>query len=180
MPASLRTPPRWIDKTTEREFWNVVLDRPTWHDAMRLRMKLIFLPCTLTLPLCTVACVDPSRGVNWLDCSLITTDAGAKDIAKHKETYLVNFDTQKLYSYNPSSKEVIGPMTNVSFWPGMINQETEASANNFSTDHVLRINLKTMEIVNRLDTMGTGFNSGASSHSVMGGTCKWISPLQVG
>jgi hypothetical protein len=138
-------------------------------------MRLILLSCILL-----TSCANP-RGPNWLECALITTDAGSKEIDKHKEFYIVNPATQTLYSYASDSKQVIGPMKDVTFWsPDLINQNVEVSASNFITNKVLRINLKTMDIVNRLDTIGTGFNSGASTHSVMGGTCKWINPLPVG
>ena len=133
-------------------------------------MRLTLLSCILL-----ISCSNP-REPNWLECALITTDAGSKEIDKHKEFYIVNFASQTLYYYVPDTRQVIGPMKDVSFWsPDLINQNVEVS-----TNKVLRINLKSMEIVNRLDTTGTGFNSGSSTHSVMGGTCKWIYPLQVG
>jgi hypothetical protein len=139
------------------------------------RMRLTLLSCMLL-----VCCADP-RGPNWLECSLITTDASSKEIDKHEEIYVVNFANQALYTYAPDSREVIGPMKNVSFWsPDLINQDIEVSASNFISNKVLRINLKTMEIVDRLDTIGTGYNSGSSTHNVMSGTCKWVNPRQVG
>jgi hypothetical protein len=138
-------------------------------------MRLALLSCIIL-----ISCTNP-RGPNWLECSLITTDGSSKDIGKHREFYIVNPGNQTLYSYAPDSREVIGPMKDVAFWsPDLINHDVEVSSANFITNHVLKINLKTMEIVNRTDTIGTGYNSGSSTHSVMGGTCKWISPLQVG
>jgi hypothetical protein len=138
-------------------------------------MRLTLLSCILL-----VSCSDP-RGPNWLECSLITTDVSSKDIDKHKEFYIVNSANRELFTYVPDSREVIGPMKDVSFWsPDLINQDIEVSASNFTTNKVLRINLKTMEVVNRLDTIGTGYNSGSSTHNVMSGTCKWIYPRQVG
>ena len=147
--------------------------RMSGHPTVSMRLPL--LTCIIL-----VSCTNP-RGSNWLECSLITTDASAKDISKHKEYYIVNPGTQTLYSYSPDSREVIGPMKGVAFWsPDLINHDVEVSSADFTTSHVLKINLRTMEIVNRTDTIGTGYNSGSSTHSVMGGTCRWVSPLQVG
>ena len=92
------------------------------------------------------------------------------------ETYVVDFTSQRLYSYVHDAGEIRN-LKNVSFFPEMIDQNVESSGNGESLAHVTRINLRTMEIVDRSDSVGTGYNSGTSSHDVLAGTCKWIGPL---
>ncbi len=92
------------------------------------------------------------------------------------ETYMVDFNNQKLYIYNSNTRD-LDRLSNVSFFPQMISQEVEKATDGESLAHVLRINLRTLEIVDRSDSVGTGFNSGMSSHDVMAGTCRWTNPL---
>jgi hypothetical protein len=105
---------------------------------------------------------------------ITTTDAAG--MTHYIETYVVDFTNQRLYSYMRDAGEIIN-LKNVSFFPEMIDQNVESSGDGQSIAHVMRINLRTMEIVDRSDSVGTGYNSGISSHDVLAGTCKWISPL---
>jgi hypothetical protein len=134
--------------------------------------------------LCTllVSCGDPAGApalkVSWLQCSLITA-ADFGSMVNYVQTYIVDFDKERLYYYDLGNKEIVGPLRNVSFWPKMIDQSSESSSDQWTLSHVLRINLSNMEIADRNDSIGTGRNSGRSTHDSLGGVCKWISPLEV-
>jgi hypothetical protein len=133
-------------------------------------MRIALLLCVLLS-----GCVDPVSGKHWLQCSMITS-AGVGDIGHYTETFVADFDSKRLYLYNSGTGELAN-LESVSFFPQMIDQNFEYSANGRSIDHEVRINLRTMEIIDRYDTIGTGYNSGHSSHDTLAGTCRWTYPL---
>jgi hypothetical protein len=140
-------------------------------------MRFTLLACIL-LSSCADPATAPALKVSWLQCSLITA-ADYGSMVNYAETYVVDFDKERLYYYDPGKKEIVGPLKHVSFWPKMIDQSAESSTDQWSLNHVLRINLNNMEIADRNDSIGTGRNSGRSTHDSLGGVCKWISPLEV-
>jgi hypothetical protein len=146
-------------------------------NGLKVMIKHTLLMCTLL-----ISCADPAPPatpkIRWLQCSLMTA-ADYGSMINYTETYIIDFDKEKLYYYDPGNKEIVGPLKNVSFWPQMINQNSESATDQWSLNHVLRVNLNTMEIVDRNDSIGTGYNSGSSTHDSMGGVCKWINPLEV-
>jgi hypothetical protein len=71
------------------------------------------------------SCATPTSGTHWLQCSLITT-TDAAGMTHHIETYVVDFTSQRLYSYVHDAGEIIN-LKNVLIFPEMINQNVESS-----------------------------------------------------